>query len=385
MDLGGPELGEDVIINPLDTNKIMASFGDLNSPLTGIYWTLNGGRYWSRADAIPAFTGKARLEMYGANPNVVYASVADSTTGIGSLWRTDDFGGNWVELSDENNNPVFGEPGSGQGWYSHFVAVNPEDSTQIVQACVSSGKSTDGGRTFFSSSGGYSDNHNYAHHPTNPNVLYVVNDDGVYRSDDFGSSFVDVGYGMQTGQFYNGFSCSRTDSLLAMGQSQDHIPGYLYFGSSTWNRSVTDEVGWTAINQTDDHYAYAVDRFGEAIYGSNDRGASFYGLYSFDGSGAWNSPFVLSPANPNVLYFGDIHLHKSTDGGSTWFVTNGGAVLDGNPALFDRNLADEPRYCLRRDGTREHERACFSDNKRRGVLAGHHRSPPGSLPDGPCG
>ena len=333
VDLGGPELGEDIIINPLDTNKIMASFGDLNSPLTGIFRTLNGGRYWGKVNAIPAFTGKARLEMYGANPNVVYTSVADSTTGVGSLWRTDDFGANWVELSDNNNNPIFGDPGSGQGWYSHFVAVHPDDSTQVVQACVYRSKSMDGGRTFFSVAGGYADNHNYAHHPTNPDILYVVNDDGVYRSDDFGASFVDVGYGMQTGQFYNGFSCSKTDSLLAMGQCQDHIPGYRYLGSSTWNSSVTDEVGWTAINQSDDHYAYAVDRFGEHIYGSNDRGASFYELNGFDGSGAWNSPFVLSPANTNVLYFGDIHLHKSTNGGGTWFVTNSGAVLDGNPAL----------------------------------------------------
>jgi photosystem II stability/assembly factor-like uncharacterized protein len=322
------ELGEDIMINPLDTNKIMVSFGDLNSPQTGIYRTLNGGSFWSKANAIPAFTGKARLELYGASPNVVYASVgADSTLDNGGLWRSTDFGSTWTLLCSPLG--LF----QVQGWYSHFVAVNPTDSSQVVFAGVPITKSTNGGLTFFNSSGSYSDHHNYAHHPTNPNILYVVNDDGVYRSDDFGSSFVDVGLGMQTGQFYNGFSCSRTDSFLAMGQSQDHIPGYRYLGSSTWDRGVEDEVGWTAINQSDDHYAYAVNRYGEDIFRSSDRGASFPYMYGFDGSGGWNSPFVLSPANTNVLYFGDVHIYKSTDGGWSWSVTNGGAMLDGNPAL----------------------------------------------------
>ena len=51
-------------------------------------------------------------------------------------------------------------------------------------------------------------------------ILYVVNDDGVYRSDDFGMSFYSVGAGMQTGQFYNGFSCSATDFTLRLGSAR---------------------------------------------------------------------------------------------------------------------------------------------------------------------
>ena len=111
-------------------------------------------------------------------------------------------------------------------------------------------------------------------------------------------------------------------------------PGLQIFGISSWDHnSVTDEVGWTAINQINDNIMYAVDRNGDDIYESNNRGASFFGLWGFDGSGGWNSPFILSTANPSVLYFGDVHIHKSTNSGAAWSTINSGNPLDGNPAL----------------------------------------------------
>jgi hypothetical protein len=115
-----------------------------------------------------------------------------------------------------------------QGWYSHYVAVYPTDSSIVVHNGVGRSKSTNGGITFTGVGSGYSDNHSYAIHPTNPNILYAVNDDGVYRSTNFGSSYTNIGFGLQSGQIYNGFSCSMTDSLLGLAQSQDHIPGYRY-------------------------------------------------------------------------------------------------------------------------------------------------------------
>ena len=327
----GTILAEDIVINPLDTNLILASFGDLNSPGTGVYRTSNSGSSWAMVSGLPAYQGKTLLEMYAAHPNVVYASVADSSVvDNGGLWRSTDFGNTWVLFNTPTN--LF----QVQGWYSHFVAVHPTDSSQVVHAGVPIYKSIDGGRTFFSSSGVYSDNHAYAHHPINPNILYVVDDDGVYRSDDFGGSFINVGTGMQTGQFYNGFSCSRTDSLLALGQSQDHIPGYRYLGSLAWDHgSVVDEAGWTGINQIDDNLMFAVDRFGGNMYRSTDRGATFSWLTGFDGSGAWNSPFVLSPSSDGVIYFGDIHVHKTTNAGYTWSIMNSSSPIDlsGNPIL----------------------------------------------------
>ncbi len=324
-------LVEDILVNPLDTNLVLTSCGDLESVGYGVYRSTDGGANWNPVSGMPAYTGKTLLEMYAKNPYRVYASVGvDSVTDHGSLYTSTDFGDTWSFVYDHNGNGLF----QVQGWYSHFVAVHPNDSTQIVQAAVPIYKSTDGGTTFFGTTGYYSDNHGYTHDPANPNILYSACDDGIYRSTDFGTSWANVGYGLITGQLYNGFSSSSQDSLLAVGQSQDHIPGYRYLGTTTWDHgSAADESGWTGINPADDHYVFAGNRFGGAIYRSTDRGATFPSGVGFDGSGAWNSPFVIAPSNPSVIYFGDIHVHKSTTMGTSFALTNAGAALDGNPAL----------------------------------------------------
>ncbi len=328
-------MGEDIVINTLDTNRIMVSMGDFKSPGAGLYVSTDAGTSWLPVGGLPAYTGKAMLSAYGSNPNIVYASIADSVSGLGSLQKTTDFGATWSVVASSG-------PFGVQGWYSHFVAAHPVDPLQIFFAGVPATKSSNGGVTFVSSSGSYSDHHAYAIDPTDPDILYVVNDDGIYRSANFGDSFTNVGFGMQTGQLYNGFSNSSQDSLFAVGQSQDHIPGYLYSGSTTWSRSAIDEVGWTAIDPTNDNIVYADSRNGSSIFRSTDRGLSFPAGSSFGGSGAWNSPFVLSPSAPNILYFADQVVYKSTSSGISFLATNGGFPLDGNPAISMAISATSP-------------------------------------------
>src|SRR5208283_4462962 len=325
-------MGEDIVINSLDTNKVMVSLSNFSlDPF--IVTSGDAGASWAPTPA-PSFSGKAMLCAYQKNPNIVYASIADSTTGVGGLWKTTDFGYSWNEVIDRTSDNLFGVPGSGQGWYSHFVIVHPTDSTLVIQNSVNVSKSTDGGVTFFNVGTGYADNHGYAIHPTNPNIVYVVNDDGIYLSTDFGSSYVSVGTGLQTGQLYNGFSCSASDSLMAIGQSQDHIPGYRYLGFPIWDHgSVSDESGWTAIDQTNDNIQYCVDRYGTYFYQSTNRGVSFNYLYYFGGVGSWNSPFVVSASSPTVIYFADTRIWKSTNSGSGWTVTSSSPLDSGNTAL----------------------------------------------------
>ncbi len=321
-------MGQDIVIHQTDTTRMLASLGNLGiSPY--ILKSTDGGSNWFQVTPVD-FTGKTLLAPFAGNPEVVYASIADSTTGVASLWRTDDFGDSWSKLSDQSNHNIFGV----QGWYSHFVAVHPVDSTQLLHAAVSAARSSDGGYTFGGVGGLYSDNHAYAVDPVDPDVLYAANDGGVYRSTDFGSTFTGVSVGLGTGQFYNGFSVSATDSQLALGQVQDHIPGYLYAGSDTWPRSAADEVGWTAIDQTNDNIMYAGTRGGQSMRKSVDRGASFGGAgSSFGGLACWNAPFVLSTSHPSVLYFGRSRIYISTNGAGSWSVTADGAEPDGNPAI----------------------------------------------------
>ncbi len=319
-------LAEDIAINPNDTTFVLATCGNFSSPGRGVYRSTDGGNTFNIIAGLPAYSGKGMLAVYRANPQIVYASLADSTTGSGSLWRTTNFGSSWTLTSSE---ALYGV----QGWYSQFVAVHPVDSSKVVRGGVYIYKSTNGGTSSTQKPGAYYDMHNYAHHPANPNILYIVSDGGVFRSTNFGDTYQDANTGLLTSQFYNGFSNSAQDSLMALGQVQDHF-GYKYTGSLSWPSGGVDEIGWTAINQQSDLIQYAGDRGGGGIYKSTNRGVSFLNASgSFTGNSCWNTPFVISRSNPNVLYFGRTIIFKTTNAGTSWAATNAGVALDGNPPL----------------------------------------------------
>jgi hypothetical protein len=320
-------MAQDIVVNPTDTTLVLATCGNFSSAGRGVYRSTDGGNSFAMTAGLPSFSGKGMLAVYGANPQIVFASLADSTTGAGSLWRTTNFGVSWSLVSNE---ALYGV----QGWYSQFVAAHPIDSSKLVRGGVYIYKSTNGGTSSTQKSGAYYDMHHYAHHPTNPNILYVVSDGGVFRSTNFGDTYEDANLGLLTSQFYNGFSNSGTDSLMAMGQVQDHF-GYKYVGSLSWPSGAVDEIGWTAIDQQNDITQYAGNRGGGSISKSTNRGVSFATSSSgiSGGVSCWNTPFGLSRSNPNVLYFARSIVFKTTNAAVSWAGTNGGAALDGNPSL----------------------------------------------------
>ncbi len=320
-------MARDIAIYPLDTNLVLATCGNFASPGTGVFRSDNGGSNFTVIGNLPPYSGMGRLGVYASSPNVVYAFLAESTTVVGSLWRSTDFGVSWVMVNNDLSGDV-------QGWYSRFLAVNPVDSSKIVRGAQSLYKSINGGISFAYIGDCWADFHDYAQHPTDPNTLYLVDDGGVWLSTNFGDSYQFVGVGLLTSQFYNGFSNSATDSLLAQGEVQDHFR-YMYTGSTSWfEGGYPDEVGWTAINQQNDFIMYAGNRNGGAVFKSTDRGITFNPSSSgFTGTSCWNAPFVVSASNPNVLYFGRSRIFKSTNAAASWAVTNSNLELDGNPAL----------------------------------------------------
>ncbi len=316
------EMGEDIIVNPADTNKILVSTGNLGSSDAGIYRSTDGGDTWTKLKGIPYFTGKTLMDYYAANPNIVYATVADSLTGKG-LYKTTDFGDTWT-LVNSDDIPRY------QGFFAHWVAVKPTDSNQIVYAGVNITKSYDGGKTLTTVGGTHVDHHNYAHDPNNPNVLYIACDGGVYRSTNFGSSYSNIGYGLQTSQFYNGFSSSYADSNFAMGGLQDNNT-VIFTGKSNWKRVIGGDGSWSAINPLNDNQIFGSWQYAN-IERSDDRGNSFVTADNgIGGDPAFIAPFVISESSPNILYAGTNRVYKTTNSGDHW--TEVSSIFDNNQVI----------------------------------------------------
>jgi hypothetical protein len=202
---------------------------------------------------------------------------------------------------------------------------------EIIHAGVQIYKSSNGGIHNLPVLGPHVDHHNFARDPIDPDKIYIACDGGIYVSYDFGDSYESIGYGLQTAQFYNGFSSSNSDSTLAMGGLQDNGT-QIYRGTKNWQWAIGGDGCWTAINPANDNILYGEYQYNN-IYRAEDRGYLFRSATSgLDESGAaFVAPFVLAPSHPSVLYSGRRSVFKSSDHGNSWISVS--EPLDENPIL----------------------------------------------------
>lgn len=339
----------DILINPLDTNQVVIACGNLGSTGTGLYRTANGGSSWIKmTTGLPSsWGGKALYHYHKANPNILYVSIGVGTaTGAGTyLCKSTDFGNSWATVSTTDYATY-------QGWYSHFVIVHPTNPNLVLTGGIDMYKSTNAGTTLTQKSnwsawyfgrppiGGPEGPSNYSHadhhafdiHPTNPNVVYLATDGGIFRTTDFGETFSGCNGKYQTQQFYNGFSSANSDTLFSMGGFQDNASA-IYDGQLAWIRIIGGDGCWTAINYQNNNIVYATSQ-NLSINRSTNKGANFSSLsVPSGGTVSFAAPYVVAVNNSNIMYAGKAVIFRSTNMGTSWTATNGGVQLDGNPAI----------------------------------------------------
>lgn len=344
----------DIKINPLDTNTIWIACGNSGSVGKGIYRSTNNGTNWTQlTSGIPTnFNGKILLETYNASPSTLFASVGmGSTNGAGTyLLKTTNSGDSWTTLSTLNYADY-------QGWYSHFVGINQNDPSKVIVGGIDLYKSTNGGTTFTQKSYWYlwylgqaippgepegppdyshADHHCILYDPTNPNIIYFGNDGGVFRTTDGGETFSGCNGGYQTSQFYNYFSSSYQDSLIAIGGLQDNATA-IYWGTDYWRREIGGDGTSTGIDPANDNIMYGTYQY-MSLQKSTDQGYNWNYIAPPGNNVGFVAPFGVSPSNAQILYAGTDLVYKSTNKGSTWTGTGNG-VFNGDP-LLSLSVAD---------------------------------------------
>jgi photosystem II stability/assembly factor-like uncharacterized protein len=118
-------------------------------PGSGLYKSTDAGLTWTRlTHGLPAGPlGRIGLDVYRANPNVVYARIEHETES--GLYRSDDAGTTWRKMSDVNPRPM----------YFGQVRIDPNDDRRIYVLGVLLHISDDGGRTFSWNSAMHGDHH----------------------------------------------------------------------------------------------------------------------------------------------------------------------------------------------------------------------------------
>jgi photosystem II stability/assembly factor-like uncharacterized protein len=342
----------DIVINHNDTNYVYLACGNLNSPGVGLYRSTNAGSSFTKmTSGLPTtWGGKTIYSIFKANPSIIYASIGNgSATGAGTwLCKTTNRGDNWSIVNTTDYATY-------QGWYSHFVGVDPVDPNKILTAGIDVFKSIDGGIGLFQKSdwaswdfgttpiGGpegppqysHADHHCIEYNPANSNIIYFGNDGGVFRTTDGGETFEGCNGSYQTTQFYNGFSSANLDSLYSIGGMQDNATA-IYTGGLAWFRCIGGDGTMTAVNFQNNNIVYGASQNLNVLRSTN-KGQSFNGV-SIPGGGnptGFLAPYILAPSNSNIMYAGRNVIYKSTNGGTSGLTaTNGGIAPDAsNPSL----------------------------------------------------
>ncbi|MCB0549471.1 MAG: hypothetical protein KDD19_17990 [Phaeodactylibacter sp.] len=342
-------MGIDIELHPLDTNILFVSHGGHNSPGAGVFRSLDGGDSFSLMDGLPDnYTGRSLISVSLSDPDVLYASVANSQSGIG-LFRSDDGGDSW-QLANSS------DVASYQGWYSHDVAIKPDNPQTVIWTGIEAYKSTNGGNSILRKSswsawdfgqtpvGGPEGPPNYVHadihaayySPHDDNAVFLATDGGIFYSGDNGETWEGRNGGYQTQQFYANFACSPTNPNLAMGGLQDNASA-IYVGEDSWVRVIGGDGMGAAINPLDNDILYGSwQRLNLLRSGNGGQNFSYITPPTAQNEARnFNSPFVLEPQNPNVIYVGAQRLHRSFNEGGGWLGTSSGWVdpVFGNPIL----------------------------------------------------
>ncbi|MCB1044491.1 MAG: hypothetical protein KDC35_16230 [Acidobacteria bacterium] len=278
----------------------------------------DGGASWQQlgeGQGIPT-TNISRMEIGIGSDGVVYLSVSDDSSNPATrgLWKSTDGGQSFAKTA---SNASFIER---QGWYDLMIGVDPSDSNRVFMGAVDVFRSTDGGDTigkvsFWAPGPGqisrhiHADIHAIAFHPTNPSVLWIGTDGGIYKSSDSGNTFESLNHDLRIIQNYG--IAAHPNGELVIGGTQDNGT-HLYFGDkSVWLEWAGGDGGFCAWDQQEPDFVYGSTPAG-GMYGSANGGSSIQGINLPDTAGAlFIQPFTLDPNNGNRMLVGTNKVYYS--------------------------------------------------------------------------
>ncbi len=308
-------------------------------------------------------------------PNPEFDDLTKLGTGI---YRTEDGGASWTYQTRQNNRPFY---------YSH-IYINPQEDQWIYWLSTSMSFSSDGGKTWSQVGGLHPDFHTMWIDPANKNRFYVGQDGGASLTHDHGKTWIYFD-NVSAAQFY-AVSVDMRDPYYVYGGLQDngtwggpsmHREGQILTdfwynigggdGFHTQNdpqdwRTVYVESQGGAIQRVDvetreskqirpttmnvinyrDYYPPAPPaKKGPAAkpaakaepadpqQAARARMQQQRGPFRFN----WSAPIVLSPHNPETLYFAGNHLFKSVDRGDHWMLISKDLTTNDKKKLGERD------------------------------------------------
>ena len=325
----------DLVMDPQDPQTLYAAMYQRQrkawgfnggGPGSGIYRSRDGGATWTRlSNGLPqGDKGRIGLDVFHADPRVIFA-VVEAAGRESGVYRSADRGDSWQAWSTLNPRPMY---------YSQ-IRADPKDATRVYLLGSNRGFfiSNDGGKTFADVvSTIHSEDHALWIDPDDTNHLIVGGDGGVSISWDRGQTWL-FRDNLPVGQFYE-ISADMQDPYVICGGLQDN--GHWCVPSATRTRTGISNHDAFNIGSGDGFYARLDPTDPRTvIIESQDGRANRVNLSTLERQPVsplppdrlpkgererwnWNTPIVMSSADPKTLYMGSHVVFKSPDRGATW-------------------------------------------------------------------
>jgi len=321
------------VVDPNDFDTIVASSYQRRrhvwvlingGPGSGIHRTTDGGETWSEVTAgLPKDDiGRIGLAAAPSAPNMIYAIIEAQPDEQG-VYRSTDFGQNWEKRS--------GHMTTSPQYYNEIV-VDPKDANVLYSLDTFSKRSIDGGKTFtdLSAAHRHVDDHALWINPDNTSHLIIGGDGGIYESWDGGNLWRHMNnlpivqfYRIQPDNaepFYNVCGGTQDNNSLCGPSRTDLVHGIV---NSDWHIVLGGDGYKPQIDPRDPNIVYAQYQYGGLVrYDRRTHERVFLTPQPASGEPAykwnWNTPLLISPHNPDRIYYAAEYLFASNDRGDNW-------------------------------------------------------------------
>jgi len=311
----------DLCIDPSNPDIIYAAFWEryryhdrraYGGPNTGLWKSIDGGENWTElTTGLPSGSmGRIGIDISQSEPNVLYASYANTDGSFNDVYKTTDGGDSWTDLNSGIN-------ASQYSWWFSKVNVHPNDSRVLWISDFYMYRSTNGGGSFDRVNGLHVDQHGVYAHPAEDQLVIIGNDGGVYISEN-GTNTNEFVTRLPITQFYTCEVDYRFPERRYGGTQDNGTVRTMSGDGYDWHRIYGGDGFIARVDPTDSRYVYAASQRG-GFGRSTNGGLGFSGAKPAGGDRYnWKTPYVLDPNTPSTLYLGSHRVYKSTNRANTW-------------------------------------------------------------------